>query len=94
MYSVQKNIPVPKPQRMTPGSRRKYPLDTMDVGEMFFVPHKEKNSISTHIAASGAALGRKFVTRLTCMVETKRGWKLATPDTADAVRGIGVWRTE
>lgn len=94
MYTVQKHVPIPKPQRRTPGSRRKYPLDTMAIGEMFFVPHKVTNSISTHIAASGAALGRKFITRLTYMTQTKRGWKAATPETEGAVQGIGVWRTE
>jgi hypothetical protein len=94
MYTTQKHVPIPKPQRLTSGSRRKYPLDTMEIDEMFFVPDKEKNSISTHIAASGAALGRKFITRLTYMTKTKRGWKLATREAAGAVQGVGVWRTE
>lgn len=93
MYTVQKHVPIPKPQRRVPGNR-KYPLDVMAIGEMFFVPHKATNSISPHIAASGSLLGRKFITRLTYMTQTKRGWKPATAETPGAVQGIGVWRTE
>lgn len=94
MYTTQKHVPIPKPQRRTLGNLRKYPLNTMAVGEMFFVPDKATNSISTHVAATGAQLGRKFITRLTTMVQTKRGWKLAKADAEGAVMGIGVWRTE
>lgn len=92
MYPTQKQVPIPKPQRAATATRRKYPLNTMEVGEMFFVPDKQSNSISTHVAAEGAALRRKFATRLTYMVRTKTGWKPATADTPRAVQGIGVWR--
>ena len=92
MHEVHKNVPVPKARRVHAPSRRKYPLDAMDVGDMFFVPGKQKNTLATHVSTVGKALGRKFVTRLTHMVETLDGWQPADADTPKAVLGVGVWR--
>lgn len=92
MHEVQKNIPMPKVTRDPP--RRKYPFDEMEVGDMFFVPGKDRNTLTAHVSTTGKMLGRKFTTRLTYMVETTRGWKQAKPDTEGAIQGVGVWRVK
>lgn len=94
MHEVLKNVPIPKTVRMIAPVRRKYPFDDMEVGDMFFVPNKSKNTLATHASTVGKALGRKFVTRLTYMVETPDGWEQANPTDLDAVQGVGVWRTQ
>lgn len=94
MHEVQKNIPVPKVIKANPSPRRKYPFEDMEVGDMFFVPGKTKNTLTTHASTVGKNLGRKFITRLTYMVETVEGWSQAEPDAKNAIQGIGVWRTE
>lgn len=93
MLPVQKKVPLPKAMRPATTSRRKYPFDEMDVGDMFFVPHKEKNTLATHASAVGVTLGRKFRTRLTYMKETREGWVPCAADDKKAVIGVGVWRT-
>lgn len=93
MHEVQKNVPVPKVLKASAAVRRKYPFEDMEVGDMFFVPGKNKNTLTTHASTVGKSLKRKFITRLTHMTETVEGWKQATPDTPGAIQGIGVWRT-
>jgi hypothetical protein len=85
---------MPKAIRVTPPSRRKYPLEDMEVGDMFFVPNKTKNTLTTHISAEGKKLGRKYTTRLCHMRKTQRGWSICDATHEDAVLGIGVWRQE
>jgi hypothetical protein len=94
MHEVQRNVPVPKPTKPTAPVRRKYPFEEMSVGDMFFVPGKTKNTLTTHTSTVGKKLGRKFITRLTHMVETLDGWKQAGPDDENAIQGVGVWRIE
>lgn len=94
MHEVQKNVPVPKVVKPEAPKRRKYPFEDMAVGDMFFVPGKAKNTLTTHTSTVGKKLGRKFITRLTYMVETLEGWQQAGPDDEGAIQGIGVWRTE
>jgi len=94
MFKVQKNIPVPAPIAgpRTVG-RRKYPFDQLDVGDMFFVPNKTKNRLTTHASTVGKQLGFSFKTRLTYMKpDTDGDWHPANKDDAGAVMGIGVWR--
>lgn len=93
MKEVHKDIPVPKPIKVMPAAKRKYPYETMEIGDMFFVPGKSTNTLMSHASTTGKKLGRKFATRLTYMVESLDGWKPATPDTPNAVQGVGVWRT-
>lgn len=97
MFKPVKNVPLPKAARHAPPARRKYPFDEMDVGMMFFVPNKTKNTLSTHVSTTGKALRRKFETRLTHMRETEKGrgdWRLCKPGDKGATLGIGVWRTK
>ncbi len=96
MYAIQKNIPIPAPiagPRAT--GRRKYPFEQLDVGDMFFVPERTKNRLTTHASTVGKQLGRSFRTRLLYMTADEAGnWVPATKDTPGAVIGIGVWRDE
>jgi len=94
MHSIQKSVPIPKKARPALPSRRKYPFHEMEVGDMFFVPGKKKNTMATHASTTGKKLGRKFVTRMAWMRETLEGWEVCDKDHEDAVQGIGVWRTE
>ncbi len=94
MLKVNSDIPIPKPVRPAEGRGRKYPFATMGVGEMFFVPDKDRNILAPYAASVGAQLGRKFITRLTHMRPGRTGWEPAEEGTKDAVPGIGVWRKE
>ena len=97
MHTPMKNVPLPSSvaSRTGGGRARKYPLDTMEVGEMFFVPNRTKNNLTTHASAVGRKLKRKFATRLTYMKPTgdeNAPWTLCDADDPDATLGIGVWR--
>lgn len=94
MHEVLKNIPVPKTLRNWTPNRRKYPFEQMDVGDMFFVPNKKRNTIATHTSTAGKQLKCKFVTRLCHMKEGLEGWEPCEPTDEGAVMGVGVWRVE
>ena len=95
MFDVQKKVPVPKMQTSNrQGRNRKYPFKDMKEGDMFFVPGKTRNTMSTHVSDTGRKLGVKFTTRLCYMRQTIEGWVPAEPDEKGAVLGIGVWRTD
>ena len=94
MHEVQRNIPVPKPEKAQPSRRKKYPFESMGIGDMFFVPNRSRNNLMSLASSTGRTLSRKFTTRLTYMVESLDGWRQATKDTPSAVQGIGVWRTK
>lgn len=80
MLEIQKGVEIPKSTRVVAPSRRKYPFETMEVGDMFFVAGKKRNTLSTHASTVGKKLKKKFITRMT------------TDD--DGNEGVGVWRTE
>lgn len=94
MHEVQDGVPIPKALRPVTNARRKYPLNTMEVGEMFFVPNRDTNNLTTHVSAVGRKLDRKFTTRLTTMRETDSGWQPCDAEAEGAVLGVGVWRLE
>lgn len=93
MHDVYKNVPMPKAARTGPAAHRIYPFEEMDVGDMFFVPHRTKNTLTSRTSTAGKALNRTFVTRMMWMVETDDGWEPCEAKTKGAVRGIGVWRS-
>lgn len=96
MHETIKNVPIPSAvsARQRVGRRRKYPFNTMDVGEMFFVPNRTKNNLTTHASAVGRKLGRKFATRLMHMRDTGDHWEPCAESDDGAVIGVGVWRTK
>jgi len=93
MFTITKKIPLPVARRDN-AARRKYPFEAMEVGDMFFVPYKTRNTLYTHASNVGKETGRKFATRMTQMLPAENGtWVPTAPRTKGAVRGIGVWRT-
>lgn len=82
---------VPRVRRTTP-TRRKYPLDSMTIGEMFFVEGLTKNTLAPHICTMGKKLERTFNTRLCWMRKTRDGWVECAPTDTRAVQGVGVFR--
>lgn len=90
--AVLKNIPIPKTMRTAPPPRRKWPLDDMGVGDMFFVPGRDKNNLATYCSTAGKKLGRRFTTRLCYMHEVKGDYVPCEPDVRGATLGVGVWR--
>lgn len=94
MYTIVKQVPLQQVQRKRESYRRKYPFDAMEVGDMFFVPGKNKNTMTTHVSNAGKDRSRKYATRLIYMVAVGEDeWLPATPTTTGAVKGVGVWRT-
>lgn len=93
---TKKKVPVPAVVRPpVVARRRKYPFDDMKVGQHFFVPDREKNTLSTHASTVGKKLGFKFETRLCWMKKDKaEGWLPAEEGERGAHQGIGVWRVE
>lgn len=98
MFSVQKGVPMPEINRAPKGVRRKYPIDTMAVGEMFFVPNRSCKSVSAYISRISKDIPGKFSARHCFMYEAPEGWRLVEPGDraaeSRAVEGTGVWRTE
>jgi len=94
MHKPQSGVPLPETSR--PGSgRRKYPFETMEVGEMFFAPNKKRNTLAAHTSARGKQLGRKFAVRELFMAKDSDGvWQPCEEDDEGATLGVGVWRTE
>lgn len=56
-YKIDKNIPLPPVHKLTV----LYPLETMEVGDSFFVPDKKANHLNVHY--QGKRLNRMFVKR-------------------------------
>ena len=94
MLPIRKGVPIPGAIRTSVPGRRKYPFETMEKGDFFFVPNKEKNTLASHASTVGHKLKRKFETRLCYMVKRVDGWENATDTAKNAVLGIGCWRTK
>jgi hypothetical protein len=103
MLPISSGIPKPSSSVYNiVNSRRKYPFDQLDVGDMFFLAERAKNNISTLASITGKKLGMTFSTRLLYMKWTDHApshanplgvsWQPATAETENAVLGIGVWR--
>jgi hypothetical protein len=94
LFTIAKSVPIPVVRR-SDAVRRKYPFEAMEVGDMFFVPFKTKNTLHTHASNVGRETGKKFATRMTQMRPTEAGgWTPTKIKDPEAVRGIGVWRTK
>ena len=101
-FPIQKYVPIPSIVRDPSSVSRKYDYGAMGIGDFFFVPGKDKNTLSSHASAAGKRLSRKFLTRLIYAIELEDGTYSpyedddntvpVTEDTDGAVQGIGVWR--
>jgi hypothetical protein len=96
LLRVQSNVAQPKKIRHSTVTRpRKYPFPDMDVGSMFFIPNKAKNTLSSYISTIGKKLGCKFSSRVLTMKQDRKGlWAPCPATDPDAVQGVGVWRLE
>jgi len=94
-YPIIKNVPLPESGARQAAMRaKKYPFDTMEPGECFFVEGKRKNTFTTRTSVAAKKLGRKFASRLVYMREKNGNWSLCGPDVPGAKQGVGVWRVE
>ncbi len=93
-FEVRKNIPKPKTLRPPSATARRYPFDEMEVGDMFFIPDRAKNTFATHASMVGKQMGRKFSTRMMYMKDPKNKghWVECEQSDPKAVLGIGVFR--
>lgn len=99
LYKVQDGVPMPAIDRTSKSPRRKFPVETMRPGQMFFVPDKKTRSVSAYISRITKDLPGKFSARKAVMCETigRDGgveWKLCDPGDPGATEGVGVWRIE
>lgn len=99
MLTVQKGVPLPKVDRAPKNARRKYPVATMEVGDMFFLPGKSTRAVSAYISRITKDLKGKFSARHCWMIPVgmrgnERVWELARGDEDGAEEGTGVWRIE
>lgn len=95
VYKIIRNEPVARIARSNLGSCRKYPFETMDVGDMFFVPNRNRNTMTTLVCTTGKRLERKFVSRMVYMRDLGDSqWTTCAPAAVGATLGIGVWRTK
>lgn len=93
MYEIKKGIPIPGNPTGHSG-RRIYPFQELDVGDMFFIPNRQKNNFAPHTWKYGKRHNVSFTTRLCYMKETLEGWAPCEETEKGAVRGIGVWRVK
>lgn len=73
---------------------RMYPIDTMNVGQFFFLPGRARKNLASYFSHQGKRLGRKFATRTQVMRQEDGAWVEAREGEDGAVKGIGVYRTE
>lgn len=91
LLPVQKDVPLPTRQPRQP--RRKYPFETMNVGDMFFVPERTVKSMSAYVSRTTKDLAATFNVRKTWMYrDSDDEWVLCSEDHPRAVLGAGVWR--
>lgn len=101
LFKVQDGVPMPGVDRTSKAGRRKYPVEGMKVGQMFFVPGKKTRSVSAYISRITKDLPGKYSARYCWMKKHPEGaadidatWALCTPDVKGAIEGVGVWRVE
>jgi hypothetical protein len=96
MLQLQRNAPPPPRRRLKPGdARKKYPVEKMTkVGDFFFVPNKQRDSIRTYFSVLGRQHGVKLRSEQIHARKTDTGWEPCPEDTPQAVSGVGVWRVE
>lgn len=96
MFKVQSGVPLPDISRAPKTPRRKFPVQGMAAGDMFFVPGKTSKSVSAYISRITKNLPGKYTARHCWMWQDQRdkSWRLCDPAAAGATEGVGVWRTE
>ena len=74
---------------------RKYPFDTIKIGESFFVVDKTATDFSTYAGRQGKLLGRKFRTQTMVMRQdlSTNEWEPCKPGMVGSRQGTAVTRT-
>lgn len=99
-FKVQKGVPLPEIDRAPKTLQRKYWLENMAVGDMFFVPGRTAKSLSSYISRISKDVPGKFSARHCWMREVDDNdvvldkWEPCTPTQKHATEGAGVWRIE
>lgn len=94
MFEVYYDVPLPKSNRAPKGVQRKYPIDTMRVGGMFFVPERTAKAVSSYISRIAKGHTGKFTTRRCWVVFNNGKPTEVDAGTEGAIEGTGVWRVE
>lgn len=100
MFLVQKDGLNPPPiKRQPPPPRRKFPVQTMDVGDTFFVPGRTTKSVSAYISRITKSLPGKFTTQRdwalpVAMIGDQRRWESCAEGAVGAEEGVTVKRVE
>lgn len=83
------------PHKGRRGRQRLYPFDTLEIGEMFFVPDKATVQLSSYASTQGKRLGRKFRTQSTTMRQDllTDEWEPCKPGAVGSRRGVVIERT-
>lgn len=93
MYEINKGIPLPPIKRSS--GPRKYPIETMEVGDQIFIPGRPSKSVSAYISRISKGLPGKFTARACFMAKDSDGnWQPCDPGGPPATEGTGVWRIE
>ena len=94
VIKVQSDWPLPAINRAP--KQCKYPIETMKVGEMFFIPGRSSKSMGAYISRMSKPLtGKKFTTRHAWAAQRQNGsWHEVPATHKGAVEGAGVWRIE
>lgn len=91
MLKVYDGVPVPEINR-SPQGRRKFPVDTMTVGQMFFEPGRSSRAVSAYICRITKKLPGTFTTRHCWVIFTREGPIEVPKGTRGATEGTGIWR--
>lgn len=93
MFTVQDGVPLPSINRASKNKLRKYPLESMSVGAMFFVPGRSSKSVSAYISRIAKDRAAKFTARHCWMKKSAADkWVMCKPEAPGATEGTGVWR--
>ena len=93
LFKVQSGVKLPEINRAPKNPRRKFPVEDMKPGEMFFVPGKTSRSVSAYVSRITKHLPGRYTVRHVWAVKLNGMWTL-TDVTAGATEGVGVWRTD
>ncbi len=92
MFKIQKGVPIPAPHRSNKGMRKKYPIEDMVAGDMFFVPERPSKLVAAYISKITKNIDGTFTTRNCFAVLKGDEWVIAAEDTPGAVEGTAIWR--
>lgn len=92
VLKVYDGVPMPPARRP---KRRKFPFETMRVGQMVFDPDRSTRSVSAYVSRVTRSMPGKFRARHCWVVFDENEQPREVPEgTPGAIEGTGVWRTE